>query len=54
MHFVGCELENDDIYRDFLEKFALTSNKEADSYYVKVKMQKQDINLLHDLIVRSD
>ncbi|WP_279155117.1 aspartate kinase [Thomasclavelia cocleata] len=54
VHFVGCELENDDIYRDFLEKFALTSNKEADSYYVKVKMQKQDINLLHDLIVRSD
>lgn len=54
VHFVGCELENDDIYRNFLEKFALTSNKETDSYYVKVKMQKQDINLLHDLIVRSD
>lgn len=54
VHFVGCELENDDIYRDFLEKFALTANKENNSYYVKVKMQKQDINLLHDLIVRCD
>lgn len=54
VHFVGCELENDDIYRNFLEKFALTSTKEVDSYYVKVKMQKQDLNLLHDLIVLSD
>lgn len=54
VHFVGCELENDDIYRNFLEKFALTSTKEIDSYYIKVKIQKQDLNLLHDLIVRSD
>lgn len=51
VHFVGCELENDEIYRNFLEKFAIISKKEHNSYYVKAANQKQDLNLLHDLIV---
>ena len=54
VHFVGCGLENDEIYRNFLEKFAIVSKNEHDSYYVKAKNQKQDLNLLHDLVVRSD
>lgn len=54
VHFVGCGLENDEIYQNFLEKFAIVSKNEINSYYVKVKTQKQDLNLLHDLIVRSD
>lgn len=39
---------------NFLEKFAIVSKNEHDSYYVKAKNQKQDLNLLHDLVVRSD
>ena len=54
VHFVGCGLQNDEIYRNFLDKFAIVSQNENDSYYVKTKNQKQDINLLHDLIVQSD
>lgn len=54
VHFVGCDLENDEIYQNFLEKFVIVSKNETDSYYVKVKNQRKDLNLLHDLIVRSD
>lgn len=54
VHFVGCNLENDEIYQNFLEKFVIVSRNETDSYYVKVKNQRKDLNLLHDLIVRSD
>lgn len=54
VHFVGCDLENDEIYRTFLERFCQKSFKEKASYYVLSKNQKQDITLLHDIIVKED
>lgn len=54
IHFVGCYLENDEIYRNFLDTFVITSKNETDSYYIDDKNLKQDLNLLHDLIVRTD
>lgn len=54
VHFVGCDLENDEIYRTFLERFCQKSFKEQASYYIHSKNQKQDITLLHDIIVKED
>lgn len=54
VHFIGCDLGNDEIYRSFLHRFAIVSKSDVDSYYVITKLYHQDINLLHDLIVRID
>ncbi|MEI3293068.1 MAG: aspartate kinase, partial [Thomasclavelia ramosa] len=54
VHASSLVVENDEIIGNFLEKFAIVSKNEHDSYYVKAKNQKQDLNLLHDLVVRSD
>lgn len=54
VHFVGCGLDKDEIYRNFLDKFAIISQNETSSYYVEEKNWHQDLNLLHDIIVRSD
>lgn len=54
VHFVGCDLDNEEIYSGFLERFAWKSNREQASYFVNEKNQKQDITLLHDLIVKED
>lgn len=54
VHFVGCHLENDEIYRTFLERFCQKSFREKASYYIHSKNQKQDITLLHDIIVKED
>lgn len=54
VHFVGCDLEHDRIYLDFLNEFALCSKKETSSYYVKKKHDQRDIKWIHDIIVRED
>ncbi|MFQ6791825.1 MAG: aspartate kinase [Thomasclavelia sp.] len=54
VHFVGCGLNHDKIYRNFLDRFAIVSQKETASYYIDEKSWHQDINLLHDVIVRCD
>lgn len=54
IHFVGCDLENDEIYSSFLERFCQKSYQEAASYYIQNKNHKQDITLLHDIIVKED
>lgn len=54
VHFVGCYLENDEIYRVFLEQFCQKSFCEENSYYIYNKNQKQDITLLHDIIVKEE
>lgn len=54
IHFVGCGLNKDEIYRNFLDRFAIVSQNETASYYINERTQHQDINLLHDIIVRSD
>jgi aspartate kinase len=54
VHFVGCHLEGDEIYRVFLERFCQKSLQEKNSYYVNSKNQKQDITLLHDIIVKEE
>lgn len=54
VHFVGCYLEDDEIYRVFLEQFCQKSFKEKNSYYINTKNQKSDITLLHDIIVKEE
>lgn len=54
VHFVGCHLENDEIYRVFLDQFCQKSYREKNSYYIYNKSQKQDITLLHDIIVKEE
>lgn len=54
VHFVGCELDNDEIYSGFLERFCQKSYCEQASYYIQARNQKQDITLLHDIIVKED
>lgn len=54
VHFVGCDLEGDEIYRVFLDQFCQKSYREGNSYYISNKNQKQDITLLHDIIVKEE
>lgn len=54
IHFVGCDLGDEEIYCRLLDTFCIKSLCEEDSYYVYEKSQKQDIILLHDVLVRGD
>lgn len=54
VHFVGCDLEDDEIYTNLVQSFCIKSNVEMNSYYINNKTQKQDILKLHDILVRGD
>lgn len=54
VHFVGCDLGGQEIYNKFLETFCIKSVMECDSYYVMKKNQKNDITLLHNIIIGED
>lgn len=54
VHLVGCTLDKEDIYHLCNDLLCVKSAVEENSYYVSYKNKKQDIMLLHDILVKEE
>ncbi|WP_249030336.1 amino acid kinase family protein [Tannockella kyphosi] len=54
VHFVNCALDNQPICQNYLDGMCIPSNREKDSYYIEKRKEIEELNQLHDIIVRDD